>query len=841
VNAIERALVDPDAGGTALVVLGEPGIGKSALLRRAERTARGRGFTVLTASGVESEAQLPHAGLHQLLRPMVNRAHSLVPAQRDALLAALGLVVGRRPEPFLVALATVKLLTSAAAQRRVAVVVDDVHWLDPQTQAALTFMAWRAEASGYVVISAMRTGHVNAYAASGLPRLEVHGLDDTAADHLLAAHAGDLQPADRARIRREAQGNPLALLELPSVWRTSQAPSTYLQPTNLPARLERAFSGRIAELPATTRAALLVAAVDSVSDVDEILAATGVLRRGGVGRDAFDPAVNAGLVTVDGAHVSFRHPLVRSAVLQSETVTRRRAANDAVAAVLADAPYRRTWHRAQAIVGPDNGIADELDANSTLALSRGAVMSAIRDLERSAQLTPSSARRGHRLLLAAQHAFALGWVDAVDRLLQGASGSDLSDLDRARLEWLREIFDETPGDATRVLELCEFARAATRAADRDLALNLLLGAALRCWWAETGGVARARVVSVTNEIDDAAGDPLVLASLAVAEPILQCVPVAARLSRVDVNDVTNGDHLRLLGMAAHAIGDEPQAADLLDRAEELLRAQGRLGLLSHVVSMLVQVRVELGDWDRAAAAAAEGQRLAVETGQPIWSIGTMVCTARVNALRGDWEGALRLAAKADLDASRRRLNDLLAGVQLARGTAWLSGGRPVDAYTALRGLFDPADPSFHRRERFAGIAPFADAAVMSGHRDEARRVLVDLERVASTTPSPILHAHLAYARAVVADGDEAHDLFRAARRADLGRWPWIRSQIELAHGSLLRREGRAVEARAPLLSAHAAFERLGARTWATRSLAELRMAGKATRRDTGHSEGASGG
>jgi hypothetical protein len=823
-HTIERPLVDRDRSRGVLVLTGEPGIGKSALLRHAERTARGRGFTVLTATGVEPEAQLPHAGLHQLLRPVLDRADALVPAQRDALHAALGLVGGSWPEPFLVALAAVNLLTAAAAEEPVALIVDDVHWLDPQTQAALIFIAWRAETGGYVVISAMRSGHVNTYAASGLPRLDLHGLDDAAADRLLAAHAADLRPPDRARIRREARGNPLALIELPAVWRTARAPTTDQQLTDLPARLERAFSGRIAEVPAPTRAALLVAAVDPGSELDEILAATGWFRGVATGRDVFDPAVGAGLVTVDATSVGFRHPLVRSAVLQSETMTRRRAANGAVAAVLADEPYRRTWHRAQAIVGPDDQIADELDANSTLALSRGAVMSAIRDLERSAQLTTSSARRGHRLLVAAQYAFALGRVDVVDGLLRSASGTDLTDLDRARLEWLREIFDETPGDAARVLELCNIARAATRATDRDLALNLLLGAALRCWWAETSGAARAAVVAVANEIDDAADDPMVLASLAVAEPIRQGARVADRLARTHPDDVVDGDHLRLLGMAAHAIGDEPHASDLLDRAEESLRGQGRLGLLSHVLSMLVQVRVELGDWDRAAVAADEGQRLAIETGQPIWSIGTMVCAARATALRGDWEGALRLAAEADLDASRRGLNDLLACVQLARGTASLTAGRPADAYVALRRLFDPVDPSFHHRERFAGIVPFADAAVLSGHRDEARCVVADLERVALATPSPILHVHLLYARAVVAEGDEACAQFRAARRADLGRWPWIRSQIELAHGSLLCRQGRAVEARTALLSANATFERLGALTWAARARDQLRMA-----------------
>ena len=821
-RAIGRLLADLPGGGGVLVMRGEPGIGKSALLGFARRSARARGFATLGATGVESEAQLPMAGLHQLLQPVIGGAHGLVPAQRDALLAALGLTAGMRPEPFLVSLAAVNLLTSAAADRPLAVVVDDVQWLDPPTQAALAFIARRAEAGRFVVLSAVRTGHVNE-AATGLPHLDVTGLDDGAADRLLLAQAGDLRRADRLRIRQEARGNPLALLELPALWRAPHGAIAHLHLPNLPTRLERAFSSRIADMPAPARDALLVAAVDPVDELDELAAATAGLGGGAVGRDVFDPAVAAGLVAVDDSRVAFRHPLIRSAVLQSETLSRRQAAHGAVAAVLAGSPYRRTWHRAQSIVGPDDEIADALEANAAIALGRGAVMSAIDDLERSAQLTAGSARRGHRFLLAGQHAFALGRADVVDRFVDLAARTDLSDLDRARLEWLREIFDETPGDATRVGALCDIAREATDAADRDLALDLLLGAALRCWWADTGAAARGRVVSVTNGIDDAAGDPRVVAALAVAEPVLQGGPVSARLDRADLDGVRDGDHLRLLGMAAHAVGDEVRAADILGRAEDLLRDQGRLGLLSQVLSMLVQVRVELGEWDGAAAAAAEGQRLAVETGQPIWSTGTMVCTARANALRGDWEGALRLAAEAELDASRRHLNDLLACVQLARGSAWLSAGRPADAYDALRRLFDPDDASFHQRERFAGVVPYVDAALQAGHRDDARGVVAGLEQTASATPSPLLQVHLRYARAALADGAQADELFRAARRADLSRWPWIRSQIELAHGCHLVRCGRPEEARRVLEVARATFEQLGARSWAARARAELAL------------------
>ena len=250
----------------------------------------------------------------------------------------------------------------------------------------------------------------------------------------------------------------------------------------------------------------------------------------------------------------FRHPLVRSGIVQSETLARRQAAHAALARVLADQPYRRTWHRAQSIVGPDDQIADELELNAGLALTRGAVMTAIADLERAAQLTSVSARRGHRLLMAAEHAFGLGRADLMNQLLRVAAWTDLSELDWARMQWLREIFnDGVPGDATRVSELCAMARGSIRAGDRDLALNLLLGAALRCWWADTGPAARAQVAEVTRDIVDGAGDPRYVAALAVAEPVLECGTVMDLLSIFEARDIADADALRLLGMAAHAV------------------------------------------------------------------------------------------------------------------------------------------------------------------------------------------------------------------------------------------------------------------------------------------------
>lgn len=816
---------DGRARGQAVVLTGEPGIGKSALLTAAGAAARADGYQVLTASGVESEAQLPFAGLHQLLRPVLRVARrQLRPARRRALLAAFGLEDGPPPEPFLIALAAVNTIAVIGADRPVAILADDVQWLDPQSQEVLTFMARRAASHPVVILGVVRDGYPGPYIAAGLPELEIGGVDEAAADEILRAGAGVLDPADRQRIRREARGNPLALLELPGAW-PGPASAAGWPPPALSARLERAFAGRLAELPPGTRDAVLVSAVDPVPDLDEIITATSVLTGVTVTAEVLGPAAEAGLLAIADGEVRFRHPLVRSGILQSETLARRMAANAALAEVLADEPYRRTWHRAQSIIGPDDQVADELEANAAIAAGRGAVMSAIADLQRSAQLTGAAALRGHRLLKAAEQAFGLGRADLVDRLVGEAAGADLSELDTARSQWLREIFyDGVPGDATRILGLCAAARGCAQAGDRDLALNLLLGAALRCWWADAGPAARTQVTEVAAGLTGADGDPRYVAVLAVAEPVRHCATVLRLLSRFRPDDIGDADVLRVLGMAAHAIGDIVRSAAFLDRAEQMLRDSGRLGLLSQVLSMQVMDRLELGDWDRAAAAAEEGTRLATETGQPIWRAGTLVCDALLHAFRGQLDEAFSYAAEAEMLSSERHLNDLLACVQLARGAALVATGQHAAAYRELRRCFDPADPSFHARERYGAVMFLAEAAVRAGQRADARQVLTDLERLAVATPSPMLHLHLRYARAVLADDAEAAPLYADLVGHDLSRWPWARARAGLAFGRWLFRRQRYLEAQDVLRALPDAFAGIGAMSWASEARSDLAAA-----------------
>jgi DNA-binding CsgD family transcriptional regulator len=816
----------PERGG-ALVVLGEPGIGKSSLLRATAEYARDAGWQLLATTGVEAETRLPFAGLHQLLRPVPSTTDGLPAGQRCALLSAFGVEDGPPPDPLMIALGALALIRQAATQRPVVLVVDDLQWLDEPTHNALGFIARRLGDDPVVLVGAARKGHSGPLLAADLQQLDLPALDDTSARQLLSETAGGLGPIERERILHASAGNPLALVELPAAWRAAgpavEPAAAYLP---LTARLERAFAGRLAELAPATRDAMLVAAVDSVDELPEILAAAARMVGRTVEAGVLDSAVAAGLLWSDGTRVSFRHPLVRSAVLQTETSSRRRAANAAVAAVLEQEPFRRARHRAQSIVGPDDEVADELAASHVVALRRGCITSAIWALERSAQLTTDSATRGRRLLLAAEHAFGLGRGDVVDRLLQAASRTALSTLDLVRMQWLREIFnDGVPGGSRRVLELCDAAAQAADAEDPGLALNLLLAAALRCWWADAGPAARARVVEAIDRLPGAQDDPRYVATLAVAEPVAQATAVVDILSRVVLETVDDPDALRLLGMAAHALGDPVRSVEMLHRAETKLREQGRLGLLSQVLTMQILDRIELGDWNRAAALADEGRRLAQDTGQPIWDTGTLLMGAMVVGLHGDNDRAQSLATQAE-HAANGRLTDLLACVQLARGFGWISIGNHTEAYDALRRLFDPAEPCFHLTERFHGVTFLAEAAVRAGRRDDARAVVAGLETVAVTTPSPTLHVHLAYARAVLADDEQAERLYLAALGGDLARWPWAKARLELAYGGWLRRQRRVAESRGPLRSAQAAFELIEAGCWAEQARGELRAAGE---------------
>ncbi|MEV5383184.1 AAA family ATPase [Streptomyces sp. NPDC052721] len=806
--------------GQVVLLLGEPGIGKTALLEAARRFAEEAGHEVLRTVGVQAEAQLPFAGLHQLLRGLLWDIAALSDPESQALRSALGEGLTEcPPEAALINRGAAQLLRRAVQRGPVTVLVDDLQWLDPHSGQVVGFLARRASDMGFQLVATQRAGAPAVDTGSLARTLTLGPLSEPAAEQMLARYAGGLGCDHRRRLLAEAQGNPLALRELAAGgWERMGAGP-------LSARLERTFGGRGAGLPAAAQDLLLVAAADGSTDLAEIGAAAALLLGASLSARDVQAAVHAQLVRVRDGELLFRHPLVRSGVLQAESLSRRQRAHAALAQVVQE-PFRRAWHHACSVVGPDDEAGELLAEAAERVWERGAALSAVEALERSAGLTSGHALRAKRLLRAAEFAVDFGRGDLVERLVTAAMRQSIDPLDHAKGQWLREIFrDGVPGDVARVSELCVTADDAAGAGDPELALNLLLGAALRCWWAETGPQARAAVVSAAEVLaeacDETRSDPRWLAVLAVAEPLLRGEVVCAALDRLEPADLRDPAALRLLGMAAHAVGHEVRAADLLDRAETLLRQQGRIGLLTHVLSMQVVVRGVLGHWDAAEASATEGLRLAEETGQPLWTAGTTVCHAQVRGLRGDAAAAFATAAQAEVPARVGRLNCLLSCVGLAKGLAWSVEGDDEAAYREFRDLFDPASAGYHARQGLDAVALFAEAAVRTGKVAEGRSVLTDLERLARITPSPLLSVQLPYARAVLAHDADAGPLYVSALSTDLSRWPWVAARLALAHGAWLRRTGRPEEATTVLRDARVLLHDLGAVTWVARADAEL--------------------
>ncbi|MEU8606593.1 AAA family ATPase [Actinoplanes sp. NPDC048791] len=826
---LARALARIGFEGSSTVVHGEAGVGKSSLLRMASTTAGADGALVLSASGIESESMMPFAGLHQLLRPLIADVGSLPSVQQRALLTALGLREGPTPQLFLIALAALTLVVDAAVRRPVVLIVDDAQWLDAPSNDVLAFLSRRIRHDRVVMITGLRAGHDVPVVVAGADEIALTGLDEQSSQEIIDQVAADLTVVERRVILGQACGNPLALVELPAAWRSTRTDVRDMTSASvsLTSRLERAFAARIEELPGDVRDVLLVAAVATGEDLNEVLAGTTVLAGVPVTTDAVETAEQAGLVSLDAVSVRFRHPLVRSGVLYRESRRRRRAAHAAMSVALSGQPHRSVWHQAQSVQGPDDDVADRLDASHVESLRRGSVMTAVIVLERAAQLTTRSRRRGLRLLLAARHAYGLGRADLVNRLLDGAEHDDLSALDLARAEWLREMFVEADlGNAARVRQLCRYAARSAGSGERDLALDLLFTAGLRCWWADTEPAARNKLVAVARSLSSAREDPRSIAAIAMTEPLAEGAQTMRRLAAAAPGSVSDPDQLRQLGMAARAVGAEVLAADYFDAAESRLREQGQLGLLPHVLAVQAAVRCDLGDWRRAAQSLQEGRRLAAETGQPTWSAGIAAVEAVFAALTGSCDAALRHAADIEAACPERVQRDFLSLAQIARGVAHLSDGQHASAYVELAPIFDSRDPRHHARQQLSGLMFLAEAAARCGRLADARAVLHRMEILAETIPSPVLLVHLLYARAVLADHAEAEDLYQAALRADLTRWPWPRARIQLAYGNWLRLRRRPAEAREPLRSALGTFELIGAAGWARQTRTGLRAAGE---------------
>ena len=816
-------------GGAAVVIRGEAGVGKSALLAQAVAWGTERQLSVLTATGVQSEARLAFAGLHQLLLPYLGALGQLPGPQRSALETAFGVAEGDAPDVFLIALAALGVIADAAVSAPLLLVVDDAQWLDGLSCQVLGFIGRRLGMEPAILLIGVRDGVSGPADALNLPELRLPALDPEAARALLGSGAQDL-PADlQARVLREAAGNPLALIELPkALTRRHDDHPAPQDPLPLTGRLEEAFAARISDCPSDTRMLLLLAALDDSGEMDDLLRAADLAMGRAVSPGALGAAAKAGLCAIEHGRVRFRHPLVRSAVQQAAGAADRRRGHAALAQVRAGQPDLSVWHRAASAAGPDEAVADDLQETARRAELRGGTDVAVAALELAARLSADPARQAQRLVQAVDLATKLGRWDICQRLARQATHVPLGPYERTVVSYVLEIIDGRWSGHATVRAFTKVAQELAAAGDRVRALDAMTWVATRAYWANPDDEDRRQIVTIAGEVTDSRDDPYFLNVLALADPVGQGREVIERLTVLASGDLSAPRRLLLAGEAATAVWADDLALPILRRANEAYRGSGHLQQLTMLRTLEAWAHVRRGEMRAAYPAAAEAARLAEETKQATYRAAVTAALAVVAGERGD-PGASELAAEAEAYFLAVGANPMLALVELARGRAALAAERFAQAFDHLARIYDPGDIAYHPHACSWALADIVDAAVY-GERDRGmvRGLISEWEAVAARTGSGYLRAQVAYGHVMLADEASAEHRFAAALAVMPG-WPAYRARTQLAYGTWLRRRRRNTESRAPLREAADAFNSLGLLRLADRARRELRASGETVR------------
>ena len=831
---LNRLLDSARAGRSSVLVLhGEPGVGKTALLEYAIESAAG--LRVARVAGVESEMELAFAALQQLCAPMLDRLEGLPDPQRAALGVAFGLSTGPAPDRFLVGLAVLSLLSEVAEQQPLLCVVDDAQWLDRASAQTLTFVARRLLAEPVALVFAT---HEPGEEFRGLPELLVRGLRDGDAQELLGSVIrGPVDERVRDRIVAETRGNPLALLELPrGVPGVPGAVGGGPALSGLSRRIEDSFRRRLEVLPAATQRLMLVAAVEPAGEPALVWRAA---QRLGIGTGAVAPAADAGLLSI-GERVTFRHPLVRSAVYRAAPPADRRAAHQA----LADAtdpqadPDRRAWHRAQATLGPDEDVASELERSASRAQARGGLAAAAAFLERSAALTLDPARRAERALAAAQAKYQAGAFDATLGLLATAEAGPPDQLRRARTDLLRGqiAFSSSRGsDAPPLLLKAarQFEPLDPRLA-RETYLDALAAATFAGRLALGGGmreVAEAARMAPPPP-GPARGPDLLLdgISLVICEGYPAGAPVLRRaVSAFRGADVSREEGLRWLWLACRAaliVWDYDSFEMLSDRQITLARDAGALIMLPIAFNMRSTAHLYAGEFTEAASLVAQAESVTEATGSSIAPYGAVALAA----YRGQEAQATQLIQTAADDAERRGEGRALSFIGWADAAMYNSLGRYEEALAAAQRASEDS-PAV----QFAdwALVELVEAAVRSAVPERAAGALQRLSGIARACGTDWVLGAEARSRALVSDGAAAENLYREA----IDRFGRTRLRMGLAsahllYGEWLRRERRRRDARDQLGTAYEIFDSAGAAAFAERARIELRATGGHARQQT---------
>jgi DNA-binding CsgD family transcriptional regulator len=815
-----------------LVVRGEAGVGKSALLQYAVEAAPD--LEVVRAVGVESEMELPFASLHQLCAPMLDGLGRLPAPQRDALRVVFGLDAGPPPDGFLVGLAVLSLLSELAEERPLLCVVDDSQWLDQASARTLGFVARRLRAEPVGLVFAAREPGDE---LRGLPELEVLGLRDVDARALLRSVVRFVLDARvRDRIVAETRGNPLALLELPRGLTATQLAGGFglLGARALPGRIEESFRQRLAELPSETERWLVVAAAEPIGDP---LLVSRAAERIGLGASAAGAAETEGWVAI-GERVAFRHPLVRSAVYGAAPVQERREAHLALAeATDPDIdPDRRAWHLAAAAPGPDEEVAWELERSAGRAQARGGLAAAAAFLQRSVALTRDASRRTDRALAAAQASLQAGAFDAALGLLAAAEAGALDELQRARAELLRGQIAFASGVGNDAPPLLLKAARRLERLDAELARETYLdawGAALFAGRLATGGslleVSRA-ATSAPRPMHAPRPSDLLLNSLVavITEGRTAAAPMLRRATNAfAAEDVSVEENLRwgwLTTVPSNLLWDDASWHAISARQLQFARDAGALARLPIDLTARAILVAWWGDFASAAAVIAELEAVTEATETGIAPYGAMLLAA----FQGGEAEATTLIESAVADSTTGGQG---IGVQYAQWVASIlfNGlGRYDQALAAAR------EASEESPELFVSawaLPELIEASVRSGNTKLAAGAL---ERLAESTRAAGTDWGLgieARSRALLSEGETGERLYREAiERLGRTRLRPELARAQLLYGEWLRREGRRVDAREQLRTAHEMLAAIGMEAFAERARRELQATGERVRR-----------
>ncbi|MFI0354154.1 ATP-binding protein [Actinomadura sp. 9N407] len=793
----------------ALVVRGETGIGKSALLDWAvgrfspeDSDGSGTEARLLRATGFEAESNLAFASLHQLLWPVRDRLESLPGPQSAALCGALGLNIPATggQDRFMAGLAVLTLLADLAESGPVLCLIDDAQWIDTATSEALLFAARRLAAEGVVMLFAAREEGFN---GGGLEELPLRRLGDADAERLLAAHDG-IPPLLREQIVKESAGNPLALLELGASWHGSSwtwRPGGQTAPPPLADRVTAAFRDQIARLPERTRLMMLIAAAEGRGYLPSALAAARAL---GVGLADLEEAERAGLMEVNPPVIRFRHPLIRAAAYQGAVVSQRLEVHRELAATADDANCR-VRHLASAATAPDEAVAAELERAAERARARTGYGTAARLYRQAADLTPETAGRARRLSTAATAMLQAGEVEGAEELAGIAEQITDDPAERAGLARLRAAVEFERGDPRTAARMLADHAARADAGERDAMLRT---AAAYAWMAGETPVLR-RAATLLPGTDKAVQG---MARLSEGDfgrglPLLTSLVSGARADRTAAGSVDDRVQAVQVILAGLIVGADEHALDLATAEAAYRRSHGLIGALPNLLELLARAQMAAGLHQDAEATVAEAAGLARDTGveRRAGRLGAVLC--RVAAIEGDETRLRGLAA----DGGALGLLDLGLG-------RYEASVRRLDE--AVQGHPCTADVMI-------SAADLVEAAVRAGVPERARTAAEQFAAWAEAGRQPWALAVALRSRALLADTDDAAagPFEEALGLHERGGRPFEKARTELLYGEWLRRARRRSDARGPLGSALETFERLRAAPWAERARTELRAAG----------------